>query len=103
PRPRPPPTATLLPYTTLFRSPLLADLAAVPPLHGIGEILDLRGRQPQCAADIANGAARPVADDGGRKRGARASILFIDVLDDFLDRKSTRLNSSHVKISYAVF
>src|SRR5690606_18284203 len=36
--------------------------------------------------------------------GALASAeAFVAIVDDFLDRKSTRLNSSHVKISYAVF
>src|SRR3989442_5823126 len=70
---RRPPRSTLFPYTTLFRSELL---------HG------------------------PARRDGHRRaRVARA--LFRDhdraTLDRARDRKSTRLNSSHVRISYAVF
>src|SRR5436305_9737910 len=61
-----PPTSTLFPYTTLFRSDLT-------PLEG------------QLAARV---AAHP--------EDAAALI-------DLSDRKSTRLNSSHVRISYAVF
>src|SRR5438034_7105438 len=67
---RRPPSSTLFPYTTLFRSPL--------PV--------LRHRQRHAAARC--GIARP---SGG-------SILPPD-----RDRKSTRLNSSHTVISYAVF
>src|SRR5690606_41785500 len=71
---RPPPSSTLFPYTTLFRSDLL-PLAACP-------------RDPDRA-----GLA---ASHGSRTHRARAPVRD-------RDRKSTRLNSSHVKISYAVF
>src|SRR5256885_12262308 len=37
------------------------------------------------------------------KEGARAKIRQINIVGAFLDRKSTRLNSSHLVISYAVF
>src|SRR5436309_10518158 len=73
-----PPRSTLFPYTTLFRSGLETD----------GEDRDSERR---CA------------------RRARRTPLGLDPVDGgiFLgrgeDRKSTRLNSSHVKISYAVF
>src|SRR5690606_42036480 len=79
---RRPPTSTLFPYTTLFRSPSRqrperrGDGRARH--HRAGRPLDLR-RPRQC---------RRLAPAGGRGGG---------------DRKSTRLNSSHVKISYAVF
>src|SRR5258708_25496684 len=66
---RRPPRSTLFPYTTLFRSGLLATL--YPAVWGLGQ--------------LATGA---LSDRWGRKR---------------LDRKSTRLNSSHQIISYAVF
>src|SRR5690606_40447986 len=73
----PPPRSTLFPYTTLFRSVRgAADRSA----------LRLGGEQPPGI-----GMLRILEDLGGRP-----------LLDD-LDRKSTRLNSSHVKISYAVF
>src|SRR3712207_8556774 len=74
---RRPPRSTLFPYTTLFRSPGAVD----------------EHRRP-AAVDLVAGPGVPLvhADDvqlllgGGR-----------------LDRKSTRLNSSHANISYAVF
>src|SRR5690606_39694957 len=39
----------------------------------------------------------------GEQRGERLSFLAVPILEAGTDRKSTRLNSSHVKISYAVF
>src|SRR2546421_1860772 len=77
---RRPPRSTLFPYTTLFRS--CAD-----SLHAL-----------EC---IAHGA---VALFGGVQRTAcRFGARFGIVRDLFQDRKSTRLNSSHDQISYAVF
>src|SRR5699024_12845469 len=82
-----PPRSTLFPYTTLFRS---AALVGEP-----GE----RGREHGAADAIAERVhlhlARHLLDDV--HRGERT---FLHVV---LDRKSTRLNSSHVSISYAVF
>src|SRR5690242_20866291 len=88
---RRPPRSTLFPYTTLFRSGERAVLAGGV---GAGEDPVLPGRQP--AEDLGLeglGADEPErllhAGQGvGRQRG---------------DRKSTRLNSSHMSISYAVF
>src|SRR3712207_7322588 len=77
---RRPPRSTLFPYTTLFRS---ADAAA---LHA--RILVVLG---------AAGAALPWA------RFACAAQLRLHGPADERDRKSTRLNSSHANISYAVF
>src|SRR2546422_4277271 len=79
---RRPPRSTLFPYTTLFRSPPAGVRRRAPErgpdrrIVGTGE---LRGPEPH--------APRESRAD----RGARA------------DRKSTRLNSSHGYISYAVF
>src|SRR3712207_6851734 len=75
---RRPPISTLFPYTTLFRS--LAD--------------DWRNRlQLLGAAEIHQLYAHRVSADGPDLAHARANQ----------DRKSTRLNSSHANISYAVF
>src|SRR2546430_6102318 len=75
---RRPPRSTLFPYTTLFRSHP-ADL----PVSG-GRVLPLRpGERHSCAAVGLTPGASPGM---GRQ-----------------DRKSTRLNSSHSQISYAVF
>src|SRR5690606_41271587 len=81
--PRAPPRSTLFPYTTLFRSRVLPHHARARHVRAVlprGPGGDLRGRQ-----GVGRGALRPLLP-----RDAR-------------DRKSTRLNSSHVKISYAVF
>src|SRR3712207_7012699 len=82
---RRPPRSTLFPYTTLFRS---AGLAAA----GVGE-----GEGRPQAGDGTEGGE--VADDRGAGRAAAAAAG--DRRGP--DRKSTRLNSSHANISYAVF
>src|SRR3712207_7189530 len=76
---RRPPRSTLFPYTTLFRS------------HA--DVLALR-LQPRPLLDVGLhvGVRRPALDHA--ERPARQVLL---------DRKSTRLNSSHANISYAVF
>src|SRR5690606_42028300 len=76
---RPPPRPTLFPYTTLFRSATLEEGAAA---GAVGVHL----------------AAAGLRVHRGRAPQARARQLH-----QRIDRKSTRLNSSHVKISYAVF
>src|SRR2546427_5376998 len=77
---RRPPRSTLFPYTTLFRSP----------------------RQVLLQGDVdrsdAGGAGERIAAEGRR---VQERVGFQDSPD--LDRKSTRLNSSHSQISYAVF
>src|SRR5688572_31590821 len=84
-----PPSSTLFPYTTLFRS-----IGMVPFRH-VEEVLgDLRG-------EAAGGR-----DDLGLLDGTprRVEVLVDLALRDLgQDRKSTRLNSSHSQISYAVF
>src|SRR3712207_8613666 len=83
---RRPPRSTLFPYTTLFRSEGAPN--AERALDG----------------ELAAHAARQVAADGEPEPGAFAATDTADVhLDEGLDRKSTRLNSSHANISYAVF
>src|SRR3712207_7039573 len=72
---RRPPRSTLFPYTTLFRS---------RPV-GAGE----RGPDPEGRGGVGARALRRGGRPGGQPAGA--------------DRKSTRLNSSHANISYAVF
>src|SRR5690606_41227359 len=89
-----PPSSTLFPYTTLFRSTTRekadALLARITPT---AEAADLAG----CDAVI-----EAVFEDTGLKHKVFQEIQDV-VAPDALDRKSTRLNSSHVKISYAVF
>src|SRR5690606_41969383 len=85
---RRPPRSTLFPYTTLFRS--LTDAAAPAQLGDEG-----RHRETVVLPGGAGGDG--LADRGGVVAPGPTSR------DDERDRKSTRLNSSHVKISYAVF
>src|SRR3712207_7221106 len=83
---RPPPRSTLFPYTTLFRSVAALNPAALE-----------RGLS---ANDVLRAAAAPVGGRGGGK----ADVAQGGGTDPAgIDRKSTRLNSSHANISYAVF
>src|SRR2546426_8706062 len=87
---RRPPRSTLFPYTTLFRSLDLAGGAARRLHHA-------RGRRRESLA------CRNVTGVLHQPRCNVSAIKAIDLLDLALDGKSTRLNSSHLVISYAVF
>src|SRR5437667_9529630 len=71
---RRPPRSTLFPYTTLFRSQSFRD------------------------REVDSG----VVVDGARRRIA-STLVLVARRGGRIDRKSTRLNSSHITISYAVF
>src|SRR5688572_31915403 len=89
---RRPPRSTLFPYTTLFRS------------HGFIAC-------PHVVDVVLGGAPVPLGDDdialdALRARRRRRQLAPGDAgrpVGEHLDRKSTRLNSSHSQISYAVF
>src|SRR5260221_7250012 len=88
---RRPPRSTLFPYTTLFRSLvlLLRDL-------GFRHLIRTAYVASACVCIISPFVLPLLAAD----------INYSDIpraLSSFLDRKSTRLNSSHTVISYAVF
>src|SRR3712207_8702483 len=85
---RRPPRSTLFPYTTLFRS-----AAVVRGAQDVGR-LELRLAEEDVAAELGQGDQLAQDDPGGGRRQP-AEVLQ--------DRKSTRLNSSHANISYAVF
>src|SRR5437870_10837436 len=78
----PPPRSSLFPYTTLFRSPLMAGSVLNEQTHGINH--------PEYES-MSEAEAKKRIEDRYAGRG------------EHTDRKSTRLNSSHVAISYAVF
>src|SRR3712207_8568581 len=94
---RPPPISTLFPYTTLFRSP--ANPRAWLVSAGRFKAIDGIRRRARFDASLAEVAER--------LHSAASEPLVLDdesLGDDRLrDRKSTRLNSSHANISYAVF
>src|SRR3712207_7793514 len=87
---RRPPRSTLFPYTTLFRS--AAPLRRHRPEGA-------EGRQPE--AQHANAPPSPARPPRGQRRGLALRLTLGCLLAE--DRKSTRLNSSHANISYAVF
>src|SRR5207244_9225211 len=98
---RRPPRSPLFPYTTLFRSWLAQRLERRPHLGGEQVWLFPGG-------EVAASVERVVVDEvvGIRALGPAAGGLIELVGEDELyqaDRKSTRLNSSHQIISYAVF
>src|SRR5699024_12228675 len=80
---RPQPRSTLFPYTTLFRSYSLDGQDALKiPIHQLGAMVGSVFQDP------------------------RSQFFTTNTTDEIalgIDRKSTRLNSSHVSISYAVF
>src|SRR3712207_8536053 len=82
---RRPPRSTLFPYTTLFRSKLL------------GTPLDLY------AANIERGRELGIATLNEFRRSLSEHSSLVAQAGQASDRKSTRLNSSHANISYAVF
>src|SRR5690349_22275403 len=92
---RPPPRSTLFPYTTLFRS-IAAVVDEVGPKHFVAIAEENVVAVPFIDAKVFVEAV----DDG-----VPGHVPFHPRLEasDVLDRKSTRLNSSHVEISYAVF
>src|SRR3712207_9518822 len=100
---RRPPRSTLFPYTTLFRSPALSPL-----LHVAAGVLAIQtGRVPACCRGqgdgILTGAAVDRPDlDRVMVIGSDITGLHSAVILTRPDRKSTRLNSSHANISYAV-
>src|SRR5438874_4849049 len=88
---RRPPRSTLFPYTTLFRSPRRPRPGRRDRGKGGGQG-DPRGSQDGPEEPELSPRERGAAPDQGGRRAVQP-----------LDRKSTRLNSSHVEISYAVF
>src|SRR3712207_7994683 len=85
---RRPPRSTLFPYTTLFRSQVLGEQVEVPVYaeEGHQDVLGICERALEKAKE--EHATYMIIDTAGRLH---------------IDRKSTRLNSSHANISYAVF
>src|SRR5207247_3923454 len=89
-----PPIATLFPYTTLFRSlaafqsPAMPELMSSLPIYAVDGTLHTRSFLSEVA---------------GRAHIKTGSLDGVKTMAGYVDRKSTRLNSSHEWISYAVF
>src|SRR2546429_870857 len=91
---RRPPRSTLFPYTTLFRSPLGREIDA---RYGWIEHEKLAVMEMSEAAGM-----RRLSEN--ERDPVRATTFGVgEMISDAVDRKSTRLNSSHGYISYAVF
>src|SRR3712207_8571286 len=91
---RRPPRSTLCPYTTLFRSRLRRENGGVDRPVGWAR----RGRGPARRGDVPSDLPQIGEPDVGVRGKAGSGVG-----EDHADRKSTRLNSSHANISYAVF
>src|SRR3712207_8280513 len=94
---RRPPRSTLFPYTTLFRS----DYNKEPNAERFTNVVDFAFRAVHSQGDLESrdNVALRALYDWTREVGHEALQRWILVGD----RKSTRLNSSHANISYAVF
>src|SRR5438874_8951376 len=91
---RRPPRSTLFPYTTLFRSTFSISLRKAGERNGI------RSSSTKVDGHPAAGSPELPAKRIGRRY---THTLSRRTYESDQDRKSTRLNSSHVEISYAVF
>src|SRR5256884_9314086 len=100
---RRPPRSTLFPYTTLFRSALIGDDVVLGERRGLGRFIDAQ-------LDLVGLIAlfRSIGDVLRKRRRVddRLTVFHRGFSDNLRveieDRKSTRLNSSHGYISYAV-
>src|SRR3712207_7620147 len=96
---RRPPRSTLFPYTTLFRSAGWVD--AVVGGGGLIQLPALLIGLPDSTPPAAILGTNKISSVWGT---ATSSLTYaVKVRPDWRDRKSTRLNSSHANISYAVF
>src|SRR3712207_8422115 len=89
---RRPPRSTLFPYTTLFRS-LLKRVGLHRKLEGLPPVAQIRPASVLWVFEVPRGRVFHVLE----------LLLKLSLVHVFEDRKSTRLNSSHANISYAVF
>src|SRR3712207_8275762 len=98
---RRPPRSTLFPYTTLFRSRNAREVA--PTRHGPAHDRARHVRHSSARLEAPRQRHRAVDDEAQGLPSLIRSFIFRPPSVTPLDRKSTRLNSSHANISYAVF
>src|SRR5207253_6963230 len=98
-----PPSSTLFPYTTLFRSPwtLACYMVEGRTKEGFATVKQFLYQEPKTFRDLLHRIAQ--ATIPYLKAQIAAGATAVQLFDTWCgDRKSTRLNSSHVAISYAV-
>src|SRR5256885_9890456 len=88
---RRPPRSTLFPYTTLFRSWFAYGEGRAVAIDGGGNVI------------VTGNFGGPIDFGGGLVSSNGQHSIFVAKYSSAGDRKSTRLNSSHLVISYAVF
>src|SRR2546430_13271646 len=94
---RRPPRSTLFPYTTLFRSLITGDPPKMGPYPDATAVFDIDSIGLTNMVNLMNHGL----DLGGNPFGEPTTFTIGIGVNP--DRKSTRLNSSHSQISYAVF
>src|SRR3712207_8494756 len=99
---RRPPRSTLFPYTTLFRSELAAPQAHAP-LQAEGPDEESEAQPHEGDHHRRDDEDREEGDEHSERQQGEADDGNAARLGGCQDRKSTRLNSSHANISYAVF
>src|SRR5699024_11736614 len=99
----PPQIYTLLPYTTLFRSKKFLNTLNERQLDDffLGELTE--ANSVFHLTFTGGSTSQPIIALLSKQYDVKPNIIHADVLKLKKDRKSTRLNSSHVSISYAVF
>src|SRR3712207_7995584 len=95
---RRPPRSTLFPYTTLFRSgPVPSSFWLIRPTYASVMTVSIP------CLDLDSHRFRDLRDPHSTTHDRGAVVGDVQPVDRPQDRKSTRLNSSHANISYAVF
>src|SRR5437588_8725064 len=91
-----PPSSTLFPYTTLFRSRVIVRFAG-----DSGDGMQLAGGRFTDATAVLGNDLATLPNFPAEIRAPAGTLAGVSAFQ--IDRKSTRLNSSHTVISYAVF
>src|SRR5688572_30878613 len=99
---RRPPRSTLFPYTTLFRSGCGKDVAPAGPKLALDAPLP-EAIPPGTKLVIGDPTTQRVLEHTGWDKELPFEVEWAQISGGPSDRKSTRLNSSHSQISYAVF
>src|SRR5207244_12549302 len=99
----PPPRSTLFPYTTLFRSPAQKRQERGGLMPNVRKLPETKVQTVDVGRCIAANGVTFFATFNRADKTCGVSIGENHSIDPDQDRKSTRLNSSHQIISYAVF